>query len=99
MSKAAGPGLPESLGGVPCVCRNALAAFLLPGLPGRVARLPELLEQLAIAQRIHALPEIVVAVGHQLALVGESLERVLLPLRRIAGHLVEYLGLAHEERA
>src|SRR3990172_6790314 len=49
--------------------------------PGRIAAVPQALEQTAIPHGVHALPEGVVAVGHQLTVLGEPFEGGQLPLR------------------
>ena len=70
-----------------------------PELPGRRPARPELLEQLLVAHGVHALPEAVVPVRHQLAVACELLERLTLPLGLVARHVVEHARLEHEEGA
>src|SRR3546814_20580209 len=52
-----------------------------------------------ILQRVHALPEALMPVGHQLPLGGESLQRFPLPHRLVPVDIIEDLGLEDEERA
>jgi hypothetical protein len=61
--------------------------------------LPKVFEQLLVADGVHALPEGVVPVGHELAVARQPLERLPLELRRVAVDVVEDLRLEHEERA
>src|SRR3954454_18360212 len=56
-----------------------------PGAPRRAARGPGVLEHLAVAQRVHRLPEALVLVGAELAGGGERLHRLALPDPLIAG--------------
>src|SRR5688572_27078271 len=51
----------------------------VPHLPWSVARGPELVQQLSFAQRIHRLPEALVAVGHELAIGSQPFHGVALP--------------------
>src|SRR5688572_7522650 len=80
-------------------CRTPLAARSVPCFPGCLARFPKRLEQTPVAQRVHALPEPVVPVGHQLAVAGESFHGFALPGGFVAVDVVEDLRLEHEERA
>src|SRR6516225_1059138 len=50
----------------------------LPHRPGRTPVRPETRQMLVIARRVHAVPEMLVTVGHQLAVAGQLLERFAL---------------------
>src|SRR6185503_6216539 len=78
---------------------RATAPGSLPFLPGRGARRPQLLEVALVAQRVHRVPEAVVAVGRELPLGGEALHRLALPHRVIAVDVAADLGGQHEEAA
>src|SRR5512143_40683 len=49
-----------------------------PGLPRRLATLPQTLEQTKLTDRVHALPEVLVAVSHELSITCEALEPIAL---------------------
>ena len=51
----------------------------LPHPPGSISGLPQLLEVVAVAQRVHRLPEPLVTVGGELTLPCERAHRLLLP--------------------
>src|SRR6188472_3458904 len=70
-----------------------------PDFPGRLAALPQLVEQHLLSQRIHALPEIMMAESHQLAVGGETLQRLTLEVSLVAVDVVEHTRFEHEERA
>src|SRR5437867_2139642 len=61
----------------------------VPELPGGFVVFPEGLEQLLVAQRVHALPEPGVAKRLQLAVLGEIFERLAFPLRVVVFDVVE----------
>src|SRR3712207_9130358 len=75
------------------------ASDLFPDPPGRRSGLPKLLQQNLVPDGVHALPEAVVAVGHQLAVARQVLQRLLLELGAVALYVVEDLRLADEEGA
>src|SRR5690606_7035172 len=86
-------------GGRPRWPRSATGARgSVPDPPGG-AGLPQLLEALLVAQRVHALPEPLVPVGHELPVLGQLLERLALELGVVAGDVVEHARLQHEEGA
>src|SRR3954465_10021160 len=70
---------------------------LLPGLPARLARRPLLLQHDLVPEAVHVLPVAGMAVGGQLAVVGQALERLALPDRLVALDVVEDAGLEDEE--
>src|SRR6185369_13780791 len=86
----------------PCLgCREWLIGIFrrfLPDFPGGHARRVTLLECLTILERVHRLPETVVAIGHQLILPKQSPERLGHQLLTRAD-VVEYLPLEDEESA
>src|SRR3954451_4704367 len=69
-----------------------------PGLPRRVAAVPEAVQVDLVAKGVHALPEALVTEGGQLAGVRQALERRLGPVD-VAGDVVEDARLEHEESA
>src|SRR5579883_3505926 len=71
----------------------------LPDLPRRPPRGPEALEEPEVAEGVHALPELPVAIGHELALAGEAFQRLALPARLVVVDVMEDLGLEDEEAA
>src|SRR5262245_21674700 len=75
------------------------ASSTAPRRPRRVAALPQPVQVLQVAQRVHALPEVAVLVGHELAFLRERLERLELEVRRVAGDEVERSRLEDEEAA
>src|SRR6185437_16310834 len=70
-----------------------------PDFPRGVAALPERFQPHFVAHGVHALPEAVVLIGHQLAIARQLLQRLALELRRIAFDVVEDSRLEYEERA
>src|SRR5260370_23693482 len=50
----------------------------LPGIPGRLALAPQFVQVLIIPAVVHRLPEAIVQVSHQLAVVGQLRERAVL---------------------
>src|SRR5215213_2314440 len=72
---------------------------LLPRLPRRLAGGPEVFEQLAVAERVHALPEARVLVRHQLPVAGQLLHGLFFPLGGVAVDVVEDGRLEDEEGA
>src|SRR4051812_5094615 len=79
-------------------CRGSSCGLgLRPGLPGRLAGAPELLEVVLVAQRIHRLPEAEVLPGVELAVRGEALERRGFPAGRVALDVVDHARLEDEE--
>src|SRR5207247_10949442 len=70
-----------------------------PYLPRGPPLLPQALEQAEVAQRVHALPEVVVPIRYQLPISGQPLERRVLPRGVIAVDVVEDARLEHEESA
>src|SRR5687767_2538331 len=73
--------------------------WLLPALPGRLARAPQVLEVVLVAQRVHRLPEAAMLVGAQLALAREALQRRRFPAGGVTLDVVDDRGLEHEEAA
>lgn len=76
----------------------------LPHLPRRMAAVPELLEPVLVALRIHAAPESVVRIAGELALEGKAFHgnsrKVLRrPILTIGADVVEHLWLAHHKAA
>src|ERR1700744_3496891 len=72
---------------------------ILPSLPRCVTALPIGFQDLLLANRIHALPEAGVPIGHQLALGGEAFQRFFFEVGIIAIDEVEDLGLENEKRS
>src|SRR5271166_5510124 len=70
-----------------------------PRFPRRLARVPELLQMTLVAQRVHRLPEALMVVHRQLAIVREPLERLPLPHRVVAVDVVADLRVEHEKAA
>src|SRR3546814_4912071 len=75
------------------------AASAIPRLPGRVSGIPELLEQVLVVERVHRLPEALVAIGTQIAGVRECLEGLAFPHRLAVGDVVGDARLEDEEPA
>src|SRR5665213_2933280 len=69
----------------------------LPYLPGRVAAIPEVVQDLAFAKRIHGLKETVVVIGDKLEIGGQALERFFLEHALIAIEIIEHLALEYKE--
>src|SRR4029079_14409426 len=69
-----------------------------PCLPWRAAGVPQCIEVAQFAQRVHALPELFVAVGEELPLGGERLHRRVLP-HHVGADVVERGRLDDEEAA
>src|SRR3954454_19012971 len=67
--------------------------------PGRLVALPEVFEDVAVAQRVHRLPEALVAVDRHLPARGQLAHRPLLPHRRLVVDEPAGAGLEHEEAA
>src|SRR3990172_9489632 len=66
--------------------------------PWRIALVPKALQQGLVPQCVHALPEGVVTVSHQLTVFGEPFERGELPLRgSVVVDIVGDAGLENEE--
>lgn len=53
--------------------------MVLPRLPRRIATIPQRLQQVAVVQRVHALPESFVTIRLELPFVGQSPERAVFP--------------------
>src|SRR5687767_324119 len=70
---------------------------LPPHLPRRRAGVPDLVEGLPLAVGVHGVEEAAMAVGHQLALVGQPLQRLALQDRVVAVQVVEDLAVEDEE--
>src|SRR5262245_56562401 len=70
-----------------------------PNLPGSLSAVPQGLESDFVAYGVHALPEAVMLVRHELPVAGEVFERLALELRRMAADIVKHAGLKDEERA
>ena len=70
-----------------------------PGFPGCFTGIPKIVEQLLLSQRIHALPEALVLVGHELAFRRQAGHRAIIPLRVVIFDVVENLRLEDEECA
>src|SRR6185437_15849817 len=83
------------LAGVACV----LWCLSLPNLPGRIAARPERLEAHLVTHGVHALPEAVVLVGHELAVARQAFQRLALEQRGIAVDVIEDARLENEEGA
>src|SRR5258706_3814531 len=79
--------------------RDDLGARSAPETPRCLSRSPELLEDVLIRERVHALPEAVMMVGDEVALAGEVLQRLLFEGRLVAVNVVAHLGLENEEPA
>src|SRR6185312_11999798 len=60
---------------------------------------PEILQEMDVAQRVHALPEAIMPIRHELAFPRQPLHRLQLPRRRIAVDVIEHLRLEHKEAA
>src|ERR1700753_1879224 len=70
---------------------------ILPSLPRCVTALPIGFQDFLLANRIHALPDAGVPIGHELTLAGQALERLLLEVRVVAIDEIEDLRLQYEE--
>ena len=70
--------------------------LLLPNLPGAILRLPEVFEDVFLPERVHALPEGGMPVSHQLTILRQSFQGIVLPDRVISIDIVEYLWLEDE---
>src|SRR5690554_2680358 len=71
----------------------------LPHLPRGLARGPHLLEHLLLLQRVHARPEAVVPVAHELAVAHEPVYGLALPDAGVPGDVVDGPRLEDEEAA
>src|SRR2546423_2763398 len=70
---------------------------LVPDLPGRFAARPELIQVLVLAVSVHREEEALVAVCHQLPLVGQALKRRAFKKAVAAFEVVEEPALENEE--
>src|SRR5262245_25225342 len=70
-----------------------------PFPPGSGARAPQLFEVVALAQRVHRLPEALVAVARKLTVPGERAHRLLLPDCLLALQIPADRGREHEKAA
>src|ERR671919_977041 len=83
---------------VPMWPSSPVTRILISDRPGRIPVVPQTFEQHSVSKRIHALPEVPVAEGHELAVLGEALERRQLPFRRVVVvDVIEDPGLEDEE--
>src|SRR5919106_4920554 len=83
---------------VPMWPSSPVTRILISDRPGRIPVVPQTFEQHSVSKRIHALPEVPVAEGHELAVLGETLQRRQLPFRRvIVVDVIEDPGLEDEE--
>src|SRR5690606_33920799 len=65
----------------------------------RLARIPKRLEHMLVAKRIHRQPEAIVPEGGELAILGQALQRLLLPDRHVVRDVFDGTWLEHEEPA
>src|SRR5258708_2234018 len=79
--------------------RHNLSAALAPYSPGGLSRGPVLLERVLVGERVHAMPKPVVMVGHELAVGGQTLQRLLLERCFVAVDVLEDFGFEHEKAA
>ena len=64
-----------------------------PYFPRSFPTHPEALQKSEIAECIHALPELVVPIGHQLSLSGQWLHRLVLPTGLVTSNIRQNVGL------
>src|SRR5579872_5892649 len=70
-----------------------------PDLPGCIPAGPQPFQTDFVAHGVHALPEAVVLVGHELPVARQALQGLALELRIVALDVVEHSRLEHEEGA
>src|SRR5688572_27307837 len=70
--------------------------MLIPDRPWCVSGIPECFKNVFLFQRIHAGPESVVPVSHQLAIFCEALNRALLPNRFISLDVIKGLTVQNK---
>src|SRR5438477_4011929 len=80
-------------------CPVTSTLTLGPDFPWRSATLPELIEHDLLAERVHALPEFVMSVCHQLRIGCKPLERLPLEVRFVAVDVVQHRRFEDEEGA
>src|SRR4030065_623364 len=91
--------LPRSSG----ICRRgrtvtpSIIGSPLPQLPRGVAPVPKVLEQPHVPDCVHALSEIIVSVGDELSLAGQTLQRLLLKKGRVSRDIIDDARLEHEK--
>src|SRR3546814_1189910 len=88
-SRTSGAGAPD----------GRLYPIQSPDLPWGAPGLPVFSEKMLVAEGVEVLPEPVVPVGDQLALLGQCLVRLAFPGGLVAVDVVEHLGLEDEEAA
>src|SRR5579859_92637 len=77
----------------------AILPLSLPELPWRRARVPQRVQMLLVAQRIHGLPKAAMHPGRELPARCEILHRLLLPDGLRPVDQLEHARLEHEEAA
>src|SRR4029453_3620295 len=70
-----------------------------PYFPGSPASVPDFLQVVLVAQRVHGMPEPAVYVFRKLALASERLHRYPLPDSRVTVDVVKHLGREDEKTA
>src|SRR5690606_40422026 len=81
------------------ITRPSSVSLPSPLLPRCLAAVPEPFEQLLVAQRVHRLPETVVAICGELSRGRQFLHRAALPDGVVAIDQLDHLLLEHEEPA
>src|SRR6266540_5850150 len=83
----------------PSLCDLLIGTSLCPCLPRSLARGPQLLQMVLVAQRVHRLPEAAMMKGAQFARVRKSRQRILLERSGVARDVFAHFGRKHKESA
>src|SRR5438094_5723632 len=70
-----------------------------PHFPRSFVLCPEVFQDSYVTQCVHALPELIVPIGHQLPLGGQSLERLALKVDVVSRNVVKNGWLQDKETA
>src|SRR5882757_1307403 len=70
-----------------------------PDLPGSLTAIPHLMQLANIAQCIHAVPETLVPVHHQLAVACQHLQRFTFKFNVVSSYVIQHSRLQNEESA
>ena len=69
--------------------------FAVPALPGSLALLQQILQHLLLADVVHTLPEAFVNIRHQLSVLNQIVQRIVLEDAGIVSQVIEDLWLEH----
>src|SRR5262245_30924517 len=81
----------------PPTIRISVVTVTSPHLPGRLPRIPQLFDIMLFFQGVHAGPDPLVAVSHQLALLRQSLDRLPFPDRFVALNVIDHSGVQNKK--